>query len=667
MENIQVAIRIRPFLEKEKENEDNTLIQTTGEDDRKIQLSKGTKVFKGYFDKIFFPNSTQEQVYNYIRVIFSSLFKGINSTILAYGQTGSGKTYTMFGAEWTFNFLNNNLNRKIIKDEFNFLIDKDFILDPFSSTNGIIPRIIFELFDIINKEKKNEKIKISCSYIQVYNERIYDLLIDNTFNYKKREFTMNSNKNQSEKIFDQQPLKLRDDNYRGVIIEGALEILVNTFYDIFQLLRIGELNRKKRQTNKNDMSSRSHTIFIIYYTNLTQQLTSKICLCDLAGSEKYNNRENYKITHFNELKSINKSLSALGSVIHALSSKKKKIHIPYKDSKLTHLLQNSLGGNSKTFLIANISPCDFNFDESYNTLLFAERAQNVESKIIPNKYIDDDFISKNNSEENKTILRLTNEIKELRQILQLRNKRGTLEPIQEEFIKLKEENNQLKKYVNNINNNDMVKLIQENEFLKNQIRKLTFGNNNNNNYFNNNFNNEYNNNNYSNNTSNYNSESSNYSNKNLNTPSIKSVNQNKYQRYNIIDYKDNNILSRVGNSIVNNNKSDRAQSVTKKNPNYNSYFDLNVEPSNFKYNNNNNIHTFNNNNKKNNSNKNNINSKLIEMTNKKLKMLDELQMKNRYQTQQMINALRNKSLDNKKNNYNFPKSKMERELGLEFD
>jgi hypothetical protein len=667
MENIQVAIRIRPFLEKEKENEDNTLIQTTGEDDRKIQLSKGTKVFKGYFDKIFFPNSTQEQVYNYIRVIFSSLFKGINSTILAYGQTGSGKTYTMFGAEWTFNFLNNNLNRKIIKDEFNFLIDKDFILDPFSSTNGIIPRIIFELFDIINKEKKNEKIKISCSYIQVYNERIYDLLIDNTFNYKKREFTMNSNKNQSEKIFDQQPLKLRDDNYRGVIIEGALEILVNTFYDIFQLLRIGELNRKKRQTNKNDMSSRSHTIFIIYYTNLTQQLTSKICLCDLAGSEKYNNRENYKITHFNELKSINKSLSALGSVIHALSSKKKKIHIPYKDSKLTHLLQNSLGGNSKTFLIANISPCDFNFDESYNTLLFAERAQNVESKIIPNKYIDDDFISKNNSEENKTILRLTNEIKELRQILQLRNKRGTLEPIQEEFIKLKEENNQLKKYVNNINNNDMVKLIQENEFLKNQIRKLTFGNNNNNNYFNNNFNNEYNNNNYSNNTSNYNSESSNYSNKNLNTPSIKSVNQNKYQRYNIIDYKDNNILSRVGNSIVNNNKSDRSQSVTKKNPNYNSYFDLNIEPSNFKYNNNNNIHTFNNNNKKNNSNKNNINSKLIEMTNKKLKILDELQMKNRYQTQQMINALRNKSFDNKKNNYNFPKSKMERELGLEFD
>ena len=285
---------------------------------------------------------------------------------------------------------------------------------------------------------------------------------------------------------------------------------------------------------------------------------------------------------------------------------------------------------------------------------------------MPNKYIDDDFILKNNSEENKTILRLTNEIKELRQILQLRNKRGTLEPIQEEFIKLKEENNQLKKYVNNINNNDMIKLIQENEFLKNQIRKLTFGNNNNI-INNNNINNDYNS--YSN--SNYNSESSTFSNKNLNTQSMKSINKNnKYSKYNsnnVIDYKNYNILSQVGNSIINDNnsKSDRAQSMTKKTPSTNSYFNLNIEPSNSYINNN--IHTYNNNNKKNNSNKGNINSKLIEMTNKKLKMLDELQMKNRYQTQQMINALRNKSLDNKKNNYDFPKTKMERELGLEFD
>ncbi len=159
--------------------------------------------------------------------------------------------------------------------------------------------------------------------------------------------------------------------------------------------------------------------------------------------------------------------------------KKKNNHIPYKDSKLTHLLQNSIGGNSKTFLIANISPFDLNFDESYNTLKFAERAHNVKSKISPNKFIDDEFILKSHSEESKIIQRLNLEIKELREILKLRSKRGNLNTLQEEFIKLKEENKKLKYYVNeNNNNNEMMRLIQENEFLKEQIRKLMSNNNN---------------------------------------------------------------------------------------------------------------------------------------------------------------------------------------------
>ena len=662
MENIQVAIRIRPFLNPNDEN--NTILNISNEDDRKIQLSKGGKTFQGYFDKIFFPKSTQEQIYNYVRIILSSTLIGINSTILAYGQTGSGKTYTMFGADWTYNFYDNNINhlKKLKTDEFNFLYDKDFMFDPFSASNGIIPRLIFELFDIVNK--LNEKIKISCSYIQVYNERIYDLLVDNTFTYKKKEFSVNSNRNQSEKIFDQEPLKLRDDTYRGVMIEGALEIIVNNFYDVFQLLKIGEYNRKKRQTNKNNMSSRSHTIFIIYYTNLTKQLTSKICLCDLAGSEKYDNRGNYKLTHFNELKSINKSLSVLGNVINALTSKKKgKIHIPYKDSKLTHLLQNSLGENSKTFLIANISPVDYNFDESYNTLLFAERAHNIESKVLPNKLIDDDFILQNNSEESKTIMRLNNEIKELRQILQMRNKRGTLEPIQEEFLKLKEENNQLKRYVNNMNNSDMVKLMQENQFLKNQIRKLTKNGNNINNDFNNDFNNNFNSNYNSNiNTNSYNSESNteinNNFNRNLNVRSLKNLDPLNFDSQNIVDYKETT-FSRAGNSIIKNTSRAKSNSKTNKN-NYNSY--LNLPLNSYSYSNNNTT------NSGSISSKSSVNKKLIEMTNKKLKMLDELQMRNRQQTQQMIDALRNKSLDNKKNkNYDFSKIKMERELGLDFD
>ena len=178
MENIKVAIRIRPFLSKENSN--NTFMKSTGENDQKIQLSKGSKIFKGYFDKIFFPNSTQEQVYNFIKPVLTSCLKGINSTILCYGQTGSGKTFTMFGNDWTYNLNKNKFNF----DEFNFLIDKNFIVNPFNNNNGIIPRLIIELFNIVNQENSN--VKISCSYIQIYNERIYDLLIDNTFNFKKK-------------------------------------------------------------------------------------------------------------------------------------------------------------------------------------------------------------------------------------------------------------------------------------------------------------------------------------------------------------------------------------------------------------------------------------------------------------------------------------------------
>ena len=669
MENIKVAIRIRPFLSKENSN--NTFMKSTGENDQKIQLSKGSKIFKGYFDKIFFPNSTQEQVYNFIKPVLTSCLKGINSTILCYGQTGSGKTFTMFGNDWTYNLNKNKFNF----DEFNFLIDKNFIVNPFNNNNGIIPRLIIELFNIVNQENSN--VKISCSYIQIYNERIYDLLIDNTFNLKKKEFTLTSNKNQSEKIFYQEALKLINDKYRGIIIEGALEIIVNNFYNVFELLKIGELNRKKRQTNKNEMSSRSHTIFIIYYTNLTKQLTSKIYLCDLAGSEKYDNKENYKITHFNELKSINKSLSVLGNVIHILSSKKKNNHIPYKDSKLTHLLQNSIGGNSKTFLIANISPFDLNFDESYNTLKFAERAHNIKSKISPNKFIDDEFILKSHSEESKIIQRLNLEIKELREILKLRSKRGNLNTLQEEFIKLKEENKKLKYYVNeNNNNNEMMRLIQENEFLKEQIRKLMSNNNNlsddinNINY--NNLNNDINNNNNF-DYNKINNLNNNYNNLYNNLQVKKDLNKNiiltkglKRTRNlnNIIDYKDN-IISKTGKNIINNlprSKSNINPKIIDKNS-YNNYY---LNSPNFKYSNSN-FRTLSYDNKTVKKNNSSINSKLIEMTNKKLKMLDELHMNNRYQTEQIISALRNKSLDHQNNHFNFPKPKIQREIGLDFD
>ena len=310
MESIQVSIRIRPFLQNEKIEQ--SPIDITESNGNKITIVKGKKTIETKFDKIFYQNSTQNEIFEFIKPIITSSLNGINCSILVYGQTGSGKTYTMFGEDWTFNNnfdnnINNNNYRNILSDQFNFLIEPDFIVDPFSETNGIIPRIIIELFKFL--EISNDNIKISVSYIQVYNEKIYDLLVDNYLydNLKdKKDFNI-SFKDTHEKIFEQPSLKLRDDKKNGVIIQGAKEIFVNTFYDVFQILKNGELNRKKRETNKNDMSSRSHTIFIVYFNNFSKKLSSKISFCDLAGSEKYDIREHYEYNHLNELKSINKS------------------------------------------------------------------------------------------------------------------------------------------------------------------------------------------------------------------------------------------------------------------------------------------------------------------------------------------------------------------------
>ena len=295
METIQVSIRIRPFLSYEDET--NTTIQTFEDDNRKIILAKNNKKFVSHFDRIFPQNSKQEDVYNFINPIISLTLKGINSTILAYGQTGSGKTYTMFGEDFTMNDNYNGklFSKRIKKDKYNFLVDQEFVIDPFSNTNGIIPRVILDLF----KYKNKTKTVITCSYIQVYNERIYDLLTDNTF--KKPEKNLNFEtaikNNRSEKIIDQENLKIRDDKKLGPVVDGALELEANNFYDVFQMLRTGELNRKKRQTNKNEMSSRSHSIFMIYYNNKEEKKKAKISLCDLAGSEKYESNEHYKQVH----------------------------------------------------------------------------------------------------------------------------------------------------------------------------------------------------------------------------------------------------------------------------------------------------------------------------------------------------------------------------------
>ena len=592
MESIQVAIRIRPFLSYE--NETNTTIQTFEDNNKKIILSKNNKKFVSEFDRIFPENSKQEDIYNFINPIISLTIKGINSTILAYGQTGSGKTYTMFGEDFTMNNNGKLFSKRLKKDKYNFIIDEEFVVDPFSNSNGIIPRVVLDLF----KYKNKNKTIITCSYIQIYNERIYDLLIDNTF--KKSEKNLNfdtaMNNNRTEKIINQENLKIRDDKKLGPIVDGALELEANNFYDIFQILRTGELNKKKRQTNKNEMSSRSHSIFIIYYNNKEKKKKAKISFCDLAGSEKYESTENYKKVHFNELKSINKSLSILGNVINALAKKKKKIHIPYKDSTLTHLLSKNL--EEKTYLIATISPSENNFEESLNTLNFADRSHIISTKVTPNNF-EDNYLE--NGLDKITIKKLSEELKELRQLLKIRSKRGTLEPIQKELIKLKEENNELKRLLNNPN---IQKLIKENKYLKKELQKYSFSQ----------------------------------------TPYglTEKTESNKFSSYtNDINYKqfkmalssknyelnldDNNILRNTGKKIISSQDFNMNKNLGDKKRNYISYINSGREKS---------------------YNKNlDDNNRIIDMTNRKLKHYDELQMKNK--SDQLVNHVNSRNYKGK--------------------
>ena len=484
MEKIKVLVRIRPFLQNE--NSSNKGLNIDSNNLQKIGISKSLKKFEATFDKVLPQTSNQQDVFDFIQPCIELIKKGLNCTILAYGQTGSGKTYTMFGEEWAKSDKNFDLEQRknINKDKYNFILNEDLFIDPFSKTNGIIPNLIMSLFKTFGDYNSNDNnITITCSYIQIYNEKVYDLLAEEEeTEEQKKDFVLLSGKYNNEKPINQKPLRIKYDKINGVIIEGVNEIRTPNFYDIFELLRQGEINRKIRQTKRNEMSSRSHTIFIINIQNEKLNTLSKIKLCDLAGSERYDSRESYKKLHFNEMVNINKSLLVLGNVIHSLAGKnsnlsstlnknkkQKKVFAPYKDSKLTQILEDSLGGNSVTYLIANISPNEENFDETISTLKFADRAHSIMTQVSMNK-----LNSKGEGYNSKEFDKICDELFQLKQLLNIRRKRGTLEPIQEEFFKLKDENTLLKKNLGGENNIMRIKeLVKENNNLRREIKTLS--------------------------------------------------------------------------------------------------------------------------------------------------------------------------------------------------
>ena len=472
-ERIKVAIRIRPFLPNEDSSKKS--LNLIPKDDNTIILYKGAEIFQATFNQIFSTNSTQKEIFNFIKPCLINIQKGKNYTILAYGQTGTGKTYTMFGGDWSFNEEYYNYNNSAVKvndeNKKDELLKNNIVIDTNNEKNGIIPNLIMELYKIFKGNNDGEKnaennnnIIITCSYIQIYNEKIYDLL-----DLSSEEKTSLSNNRIP-------PLKIRNDKRSGLIIEGANEIRASSYNDIFDILETGEKNRKIRQTNKNTMSSRSHTIFMINIEDTISNFKSKIKLCDLSGSERYNNSDKYEREHIYEMKNINKSLFSLGNVINALAQKKK--YVPYKDSKLTRILEDSLRGNSSIYLIATISPNENNIDETFHTLKFADRAHSIMIKISPNQLVLNNI---NNNEydfaygyrKNKEIEKLKEELSGLKNLVYLKENKNSFNSIQEQFLSLKKENNELKKSLEKINNiNSFHKIIKENNKLKKELNDL---------------------------------------------------------------------------------------------------------------------------------------------------------------------------------------------------
>ncbi|XP_070839122.1 kinesin family member 4 [Chaetodon trifascialis] len=335
---VRVALRCRPLVPKEiSEGCQCCLTFVPGEP----QVIIGTeKAFT--YDYVFDPTAEQEEVFNSaVSSLLIGLFKGYHATVLAYGQTGSGKTFSMGG---TYTSAQEN--------------------DP---SVGVIPRVIRRIFEEIDKRTDSE-FCLTVSYLEIYNEDILDLLCTSK---------------------DKPAISIREDPKEGIKIVGLTERKVFTAHEMVSCLEVGNSARTVGSTAMNAASSRSHAIFTITLeqrrgTDKVDSVVSKLHLVDLAGSERQK-KTKAEGDRLKEGISINRGLLSLGNVISALGDESKKnAFVPYRDSKLTRLLQDSLGGNSHTLMIACISPADSNMEETINTLRYADRARKIKNKPIVN-------------------------------------------------------------------------------------------------------------------------------------------------------------------------------------------------------------------------------------------------------------------------------------------
>ncbi|XP_030183797.1 kinesin-like protein KIF1B isoform X7 [Lynx canadensis] len=358
--SVKVAVRVRPFNSRETSKESKCIIQMQGNSTSIINPKNPKEAPKSFsFDYSYWSHTSpedpcfasQNRVYNDIgKEMLLHAFEGYNVCIFAYGQTGAGKSYTMMG-----------------KQE--------------ESQAGIIPQLCEELFEKINDNCNEEmSYSVEVSYMEIYCERVRDLL---------------NPKNKGH-------LRVREHPLLGPYVEDLSKLAVTSYTDIADLMDAGNKARTVAATNMNETSSRSHAVFTIVFTqkkhdtetNLSTEKVSKISLVDLAGSERADST-GAKGTRLKEGANINKSLTTLGKVISALaevdnctskSKKKKKTDfIPYRDSVLTWLLRENLGGNSRTAMVAALSPADINYDETLSTLRYADRAKQIKCNAVINE------------------------------------------------------------------------------------------------------------------------------------------------------------------------------------------------------------------------------------------------------------------------------------------
>ena len=499
----KICVRIRPFLQKEIININNNSIFSINNkilsvhDNRETFNNKGIKNFE--FDEIYTESENNFDIFNHsIKPLIYQILNGFNSTILAYGITGTGKTHTIFGDS----FINNNNN---LNDNFN------------NNEKGIIFYSVDFLFEQIKNNYSNSKFVIKFSYFEIYNENIIDLL--------------NNNKGNN--------LMIVEDNIKGVYVPDLTEYIITNSNDIKLLINEGNKHRKMSPTNQNQFSSRSHAIiqlnierhdYLNNNNNIHEEIyLSKFLIVDLAGSERGDSLE--KGIRREEGANINKSLLSLGNCINILSDKKKIGNfIPYRDSKLTRILKDSLGGNILTLMLACIGPSNKTYDETISTLNYALKAKKIKKKINKNFNIVQD------DENYKDIIDgLKSEIFNLKNIIKN----------QEEM--LKEKNNFFDFNNNNNNKNSEYEMFLNNNYEEisainyepdkiddDSFLKVNINLNNNNNDINNDNNNINNNEflydlNNNNNNENY----------NLEKYKIKSLNNNNLEKYKIKSLNNN--------------------------------------------------------------------------------------------------------------------------------